>query len=166
MKAGQGVRRFTVRALAWWRVVAILATGVLLVSACGSSGTNSGGASPSASATPAANTAVCQDVAALRGSLSKLSHVTVSKGAASTLAANTKDVQAKLTTLTQDAGTQWNSQIGAFKAALSKLQAAVSGLANGGSLSSAGSALREVKTTAQNLLSAAGARCPSSSASS
>jgi hypothetical protein len=92
--------------------------------------------------------------------LSKITDVTVSRGAANTLTANVKDVQAKLTTLATDAGNQWRSQITALKSALSKLQSAVSGLGNGGSLSSVTGALAGVKTAAQNLLTAAGAQCP------
>jgi hypothetical protein len=166
---------FTTRGFARWRAVVVLVAGLLLVTACGSSGTTSGSASslassstsaaPSASATAAANAEVCQDVAALRASLSKLTQVTVSRGAASTRAANARDVQAKLTTLADSVGTLWNSQIGALTSALSKLQDAVTGLGNGGSLSSVGSALASVRTAAQDLLTAAGTRCPSSSPS-
>ena len=158
------------RGFAWCQVVVVLVAGVLLATGCGSSGTTSGSASSSASgsasssvsATAAGNTKLCQDVAALRTSLSKITHVTVSRGAANTLTADVKDVQAKLTTLATDAGNQWRSQITALKSALSKLQSAVSGLGSGGSLSSVTGALAGVKTAAQNLLTAAGTQCPSS----
>jgi hypothetical protein len=150
-------------------VVVALVAGILLMTGCGSSGSTSGSsssasssASSAASATTAGNTKVCQDVAALRASAAKMTHVTVSKGAVSTLAADAKDVRAKLTTLANDAGNQWSSQISALKSALSKLQSAVTGLGNGGSLSSVASALAGTKTAAQNLLTAAGAQCPSS----
>lgn len=165
-----------VSALGWWRVVGALVAGVLLASACGSSGSSAGSASSPApasstsasSSAPAtassgttANAEVCQDVAALRTSLSRLSQVTVSRGAASKLAADVKDVQAKVSTLVRNAGTRWSTQIGALTSALSTLQTAVTGLANGGSLSSVVSALRGVRSAAQNLLAAAGAQCPS-----
>jgi hypothetical protein len=116
------------RAFAWWQVIVVVAAGVLMVGACGSSGTGSG--SP-----------------------------------ASTLGADARGVQAKLTTLANDAATQWSTQIGTLKSALSKLQTAVTGLSSGGSLSSVGSALASVKSAAQQLLTAAGAQCPSASAS-
>jgi hypothetical protein len=89
----------------------------------------------------------------------------VSRGAASRLAADVKDVQAKVSTLAHSVGTQWSTQVGALTSALSTLQTAVTGLPQGGSLSSVGSALRGVKTAAQNLLTAAGTRCPSSESS-
>ena len=166
------MRRFAAGTLAWWRMVATLVAAGLLVSACASSGTSSGGASSSAaasssgSASATRNATVCQDVAALRASLSKLVHVPVSKGAASTLAADVKDIKAQVTTLANDARTQWSSQIEALNSALAKLQTAVTGVAHGGSLSSVGSALGAVRTAAQQLLTAAGAQCPSSSPSS
>ena len=162
------MRRSAVHGLAWCQVVVVLVAGVLLATGCGSSGGTSGSSSSSASgsasssASATGNTKVCQDVAALRTAASKITHVTVSRGAADRLTADVKDVQAKLTALATDAGNQWSSQITALKSALSKLQSAVSALGNGGSLGSVTGALAGVKTAAQNLLTAAGAQCPSS----
>jgi hypothetical protein len=168
------MKRLAVSTSAWWKAAAVIAGIAAITSACGSSGTTTGSASSSTAAassgsgqpaTPQDTAAICQDVAALRTSLANLTDISVTRGAASKLAADAKDVRAKLSNLAREAGTQWNTQIGALTSALTALQTAVTGLGSGGSVSSVVSALGQVRTAAANLLTAAGTRCPSASAS-
>ena len=173
------MRRLLASRRTWWQSAVAVIDSIIIATACGSGGTANGSAPSSAPATASSGpltasasspatasvSPVCQDVAALRGSLAKLTHVTVAKGAAATLASDARDVQAKVTTLAHDAGSQWSARIGTLKSALSTLQTAVTGLGHGGSLGSVSSALGGVKTAAQDLLAAAGAQCPSPSAS-
>lgn len=149
---------------------AALAFGVvLLAAACGSGSGTSGGATSPAPATPSASapaSALCQDVAALRASLARLTHVTVGKDTANELNADLKDVKAALTTLANDASNQWNSQLSALKSALARLQTAVTGLASGtSSVTAVLNALGEVSASARQLFAVADTRCPSSSPS-
>ena len=120
----------------------------------------------SSSPTATASALICQDVAALRTSLTNLTHVKVGSGASDALTANLKDVQAKLTTLGNDASGQYNAQISGLKTSLSALQKSVTGLSNGtSSVTNVVTALGGVKNSAQDLFTAAGQRCPSPSPS-
>ncbi len=166
---------------AWWKLVMILSGLALLVVACGSGGSAPASSTPaasssapaaspsSASASPATspvNGAVCADAAALRASLDKLTQVKVKKGAASQVKADLKDVQANLTALVNDARGQWQAQTDALKSALAKLQTAIKTLTANFSTSAVSgvvTALGDVSTAGQNLLAAAGTRCPSAS---
>jgi hypothetical protein len=114
----------------------------MLGAACGSSGTTSGNSAPSATAnrsasSPAqpakADTAMCQDNAALQASLANLAQVSTGKGALKQVKADLKDVQAKLSTLTGDAHGIFSSQIKALKSALATLQTTVKGVSSGSS---------------------------------
>lgn len=161
--------------LAGWTVTAAVAVLMMLTAGCGSSSGSSAASTPSpaastpspaASSTATANALICQDVDALRTSLTNLTHVKVEKGASAALTADLNDVKANLTTLAGDAGGQWNAQISGLKTALSALQKAVTGLGNGtGSVTNVVTALVGVKNSAQDLLTAAGQRCPSPSPS-
>ena len=148
----------------------------LLAAACGSSGTPSGGASsgvPSspASAAPAAtapNAVLCDDAAALRASLDKLTHVRVGTGTASQIRADLNDVQANLTALVNHAHGQWQAQTSALQSTLTTLKTAVSNLAANPSASTVSgvvTALGGVKIAARNLLAAVNTSCPSASPS-
>jgi VCBS repeat-containing protein len=111
---------------------------------------------------------VCQDAAALRASIRKLTHSGVSKGDAATIKANLAQVRSDLTTLTTDAKGQWQAQTSDLKAALDKLQTAVSDLSSNPSASTVAgvvAALGEVGTTGGSLLTAISTRCPSASPS-
>jgi hypothetical protein len=159
------------RGYAWWRVAAVALGIMLLAAACGSSGTSSStssspAAAPSASS-PTATPVVCQDVAALRESLANLTHVKVGSGAVDALKADVSDVQAKLSALKTQAGTQWSAQISLLQSALGMLKTAVTGLGNGtSSVTSVVTAVGGVTAAAQSLLAAAATRCPSASPSS
>jgi hypothetical protein len=168
------MRRLAVSTSAWWKAAAAIAGIVAATCACGSGGTATGSAPSSAAAaspatsqpeSPQATSALCQDVAALRTSLANLTDISVSRGAASKLAADAKDVKTNLTSLAHAAGTQWSTQIGALTSALSSLQTAITGLGSGGSVTSVASALGKVRTASSDLLATAGTRCPSASAS-
>jgi hypothetical protein len=156
---------------AWWSTAAVALGAGLLAVACGSSGTTGSSTSPSGtpSASPTASTSVvCQDAAALRASLRKLTHSGVSKGDAATIKANLAQVRSDLTKLTTDAKGQWQVQTSALKAALDKLQTAVSDLSSNPSPSTVAdvvAALGEVGTTGGSLLTTISTRCPSASPS-
>lgn len=110
---------------------------------------------------------VCQDIAALRESLTNLTHIKVGKGAVDELKADVSDVQAKLSALKTQAGTQWSAQISLLESALGMLKTAVTGLGNGtSSVTGVVTALGSVTVAAQSLLAAAATRCPSASPSS
>jgi hypothetical protein len=107
-------------------------------------------------------------VAALRGSLQKLTSIRPTAGAASELRTAVQDVQAKLSTLTSAAGTEWSAQTSNLSSALTKLQGAVSTLASERSASSVSgvvTAIGAVSTAARQLLNAASPSCPSPSES-
>lgn len=155
-------------------VTIVLACCFGAATACGSGQSSPGTAASSpatsspagtpATSSPAPTSVVCSDVAALRASLTKLTHIQITQGAASELSAALSDVQAKLSKLAQDTKGQWNTQINAVKSALDKLQTAVTDLGNGsGSITAVVSALREVATTTGTLLTAVGTGCQSSS---
>jgi prophage DNA circulation protein len=161
--------RLAASRLAGWTVTAAAAVLMMLTAGCGSSSGSSPASTPSpaaSSTTATANALICQDVDALRTSLTNLTHVKVGSGASAALTADLNDVKAKLDTLAGDAGSQWNGQISGLKTALSALQKAVTGLGNGtSSLTNVATALGGVKNSAQDLLTAAGQRCPSPSPS-
>jgi hypothetical protein len=170
------MKRITLTGPAWWRLVVGALGTALLVAACSSGSSSSGAAgapaasatSSSASAAPSANAALCQDVAALRTSVSNLTHISVSKDAVNEIKSNLADVQSKLNTLTAHARGQWHSQTTELKAALDKLSTAASDLkANPGvsTVSGVVTAVGGVTTAASNLLAATSTDCPSASAS-
>ena len=161
-----------------WRN-ALISGLVLLAAACGSSGSSSGGSSSggqasagsafsSAAAAPAATSALCEDVAALRGSLQRLTSIKVSATTVTELKTAAQDVQSNLSTLGSAAGSQWSEQIGNLKSALTRLQTSISTLAterNASSVSGVFTAIAAVPVAGRQLLTAASARCPSASAS-
>ena len=149
----------------------------LLAAACGSSGTTSGGtssgvSSSSASAAPATtppNAVLCDDAAALRASLDKLTHVKAGTGTASQIRADLNDVEANLTALVNHARGQWQAQTSALQSTLTTLGTAVSNLASNPSASTVSgvvTALGGVNTAARNLLTVVNTSCPSASPSS
>jgi prophage DNA circulation protein len=163
--------RLAARGLAGWTLTVALAGLMMLAAGCGSSGGGTSSAStpsPTASSTTGqANSLICQDVDALRTSLTNLTTIKVGSGASDALSANLKDVKAKLTTLANDAGGEFSAQISGLKTSLTALQTAVTGLSNGSSsISNVVTTLGGVKNSAQDLLTAAGKRCPSPSPSS
>jgi hypothetical protein len=121
---------------AWWSTAAVALGAGLLAVACSSGSTPASGTSPSgtpsasASATPTATTLVCQDAADLRTSLHNLTHSKVSTGGVTELKSNLAQVRTDLTSLTTDAKGQWQTQTTALKAALDKLQTAISDLSS------------------------------------
>jgi hypothetical protein len=165
----------TVARPARWKAAAVALGAGLLVAACGSGGLYGGGGGSSGSTSAAASSpaasptsALCQDAAALRASLNKLTHVNVGPGAGDEIKTDTADVKAKLTALTAQAHGKLQAQTSALKTALLKLQGAASTLASNPSASAVSdvvAALREVTSAGSSLLAAVSKDCPSASAS-
>ena len=156
----------------WWSTVAVALGAGLLAVACSSGSTPASGTSPSGtpSATPTATatTVVCQDAADLRTSLHNLTHSSVSKGDVTELKSNLAQVHTDLTSLITHSKGEWNTQTSALKAALDKLQTAISDLSSSPSASTVAgvaAALRGVAAAGGSLLTAVSTRCPSASPS-
>jgi hypothetical protein len=156
------------------RAAAIALGAGLLLAACGSgSGSSSATSAPATSVaasspTTGASTALCADAAALRSSVSSLTHIKVGKGSANQIKSGVADVQAKLATLMAQAKGQWQAETTALKSALVKLQTAASNLASHPSLSAVPgvvTAVGGVTTAAGSLWAAVGTTCPSGSPS-
>jgi ribosomal protein L29 len=150
-----------------------LAAGLLAVG-CGSGGLyGGGGSSGSASAAasspaPSPTSALCQDAAALRASLNKLTHVSVGPGAGDEIKTDLADVKEKLNAVRAQSHGELQAQTNALKTALLKLQGAASTLSSNPSASAVSdvvAALREVTSSGSSLLAALSKQCPSASAS-
>jgi hypothetical protein len=166
MKAGFGTGP------GWWRLAVAVPVALLAV-ACGAGGASSGG-TPGASATPTAvspvaspqDSVLCTDVAALRASLDKLTHVRVSAGTVDEITTKLNEIMANLATLVSDARDQWQAQTSALNSALSTLKTAVANLAaspSSGAAAGVVTALGRVNAAARNLLAAVDTRCLSAS---
>ncbi len=159
----------------WWSTAAVALGAGLLAVACSSGSTPASGTSasgtPSAtpSATPTTTTSVvCQDAADLRTSLRNLTHSSVSKGDVTELKSNLAQVHTDLTSLITHAKGEWQTQTSALKAALDKLQTAISDLSSSPSASTVAgvaAALGGVAAAGGSLLTAVSTRCPSASPS-
>ena len=159
----------------WWSTAAVALGAGLLAVACSSGSTPASGTSasgtPSAtpSATPTTTTSVvCQDAADLRTSLRNLTHSNVSKGDVTELKSNLAQVHTDLTSLITHAKGEWQTQTSALKAALDKLQTAISDLSSSPSASTVAgvaAALGGVAAAGGSLLTAVSTRCPSASPS-
>jgi hypothetical protein len=154
----------------WWSTAAVALGAGLLAVACSSGSTPASGTSASVtpSATPTATSVVCQDAADLRTSLHNLTHSHVSKGDVTELKSNLAQVHTDLTALITDAKGEWQTQTSGLKAALDKLQTAVSDLSSSPSASTVAgvvAALGETATAGGSLLTAVSTRCPSASPS-
>jgi hypothetical protein len=146
---------------------AALLSGALLGAGCSSGGGS--GASPSPSASPpsassAASGVICPEVAALRASLSELSHLSFGPNALNKLKTDLGKVKANLVALHDTAGTEWSGQITSLQNALSKLGKTLSNLGSQPSATAAAKAvstdLAAVTAAGSNLLAAASVRCP------
>jgi hypothetical protein len=173
------------RRITWTRPAvraAVIALGAgLLLAACGSgSGSSAATSAPATSAAasspasatsspaPGSSAALCADAAALRSSISSLTHIKVGKGSANQIKSGVADVQAKLAAFTAQAKGQWQAETTALKSALAKLQTAASNLASHPSLSTVPgvvTAVGGVTTAAGSLWAAVGTTCPSGSPS-
>jgi hypothetical protein len=157
-----------------WAAV-LLATG-LLVAGCGSSDSGGGAGTPTAAPSPAtsapstpapsstASAELCADAADLQASLNRLVTITVGPNAVTELRNDLADVQSSLTTLVDNARTEWQDETAALRASLTTLQTAIQQLAdNPGTTTGAAvrTALLGVRSAAQNLLAAVSASCPS-----
>ena len=158
-----------------WKLVMIVGGLALLATGCGSSGssgTPSTATSSSTAASPTAspsNSVLCADAAALRASLDKLRQVRVGAGTVNEITADLNGVKTALTTFTDNARGQWQTQTSSLDSALTKFKTSVSNLAAHPGVSTASdvvAALGEVNTAAQNLLAAVNTSCPSVSPSS
>ena len=177
----RNMRRITLTGPAFKVAAIALGAGLLLV-ACGSgSGSSSATSAPATSAavsspasaaasspTPGGSAALCADAAALRSSVSSLTHIKVGKGSANQIKSGVANVKTKLTAFTAQAKGQWQAQTTALKSALAKLQTAASNLASHPSLSTVPgvvTAVGGVTTAAGSLWAAVGTTCPSGSPS-
>ena len=155
----------------WWSTAAVALGAGLLAVACSSGSTPASGTSASGtptSASPTATSLVCQDAADLRTSLHNLTHSSVSKGDVTELKSNLAQVHTDLTSLITHAKGEWQTQTSALKAALDKLQTAISDLSSSPSASTVAgvaAALRGVAAAGGSLLTAVSTRCPSASPS-
>ena len=155
----------------WWSTAAVALGAGLLAVACSSGSTPASGTSASGtptSASPTATSLVCQDAADLRTSLHNLTHSSVSKGNVTELKSNLAQVHTDLTALITHAKGEWQTQTSALKAALDKLQTAISDLSSSPSASTVAgvaTALGGVAAAGGSLLTAVSARCPSASPS-
>jgi hypothetical protein len=150
----------------WW----FAATGcgvVLLTAACGSSSssTASSGSSSPAAAPSTASSALCADAAALRTALGKLTKIQASagQGAVNEVKADLANVKSAATTFASDAKGEWQPQTSALKSGLTSLQTEVQKLAANpttAGVSSVVTALGQVTTAAEQLLTAVGKDCP------
>ncbi len=157
--------------------LAAVAAGLALLAAagCGSGSSTSSASAPaisaassSSAASPAATSVLCTDAAALRSSLSKLTHLNVGAGTAAEIKTNLAGVQASLTTFVNDAKGQWQAETSALKSANAKLETAAKSLTSNPSVSAVASvttALGDVNTAAQNLLAAVNTHCLAASPS-
>jgi hypothetical protein len=150
-----------------------LAAGLLAVG-CGSGGLYGGGGSSgstsaaASSPAPSPTSALCQDAAALRASLNKLTHVSVGPGAGDEIKTDLADVKEKLNAVRAQSHGELQAQTNALKTALLKLQGAASTLSSNPSASAVSdvvAALREVSSAGSTLLAALSKKCPSASAS-
>lgn len=155
----------------WWSTVAVALGAGLLAVACSSGSTPASGTSASGtptSASPTATSLVCQDAADLRTSLHNLTHSSVSKGDVTELKSKLAQVHTDLTALITHAKGEWQTQTSALKAALDKLQTALSDLSSSPSASTVAgvaTALSGVAAAGGSLLTAVSTRCPSASPS-
>jgi hypothetical protein len=155
----------------WWSAAAVALGAGLLAVACSSGSTPASGTSASGtptSASPTATSLVCQDAADLRTSLHNLTHSSVSKGDVTELKSNLAQVHTDLTSLITHAKGEWQTQTSALKAALDKLQTAISDLSSSPSASTVAgvaAALGEVAASGKSLLTTVSTRCPSASPS-
>jgi hypothetical protein len=146
---------------------AALLSAVLLAAGC-SSGSGSGAspspATSSPSASSAASAVICPEVAALRASLSELSHLSFGPNALNKLKTDLSKVKANLVALHDTAGTEWSGQITALSSALNKLGKTLSNLGSQPNATAAAKAvstdLAAVTAAGSNLLAAASVRCP------
>jgi hypothetical protein len=156
-----------------WQMAAVTLAAGLLAVGCGSGGLYGGGSSGSTSAAtsapaPSPTSALCQDAAALRASLNKLTHVSVGLGAGDEIKTDLADVKEKLNAVRAQSHGELQAQTNTLKTALLKLQGAASTLSANPSASAVSdvvAALREVTSSGSSLLAALSKQCPSASAS-
>jgi len=154
-----------------WRIIGVAVAGGLLCAACGSSTTSSpgGGASPSPSPTPAAATSPpASPASALHASVDKLLHVRIGKGTVDEIKSDVADVKAKLSALTASAHGQMQAQTSAVKAALDKVEKAVSDMSahfSASTVKGVATALAGLSSAVGTLLTSLDPQCPNLSAS-
>jgi len=110
---------------------------------------------------------VCQNVTALRASITELGHLSYGPNALDKLKKDLTAVKDNLVAVKESAGTEWSSQISGLETALSKLQKTLGSLSSQSSAAAAAKAvsndLAGVTLAASNLLAAASTRCPAAS---
>lgn len=157
-----------------WTVVVIVVGLGLITAACGSGGSGppANASSPAAaapsSASPSGTSVLCQDAAALRASLHKLTQVQIGAGTVSEIKADLQAVKSRLSALTAEARSQWQQQVSALKTALAGLQSAVAKVGSQPSTEAVAgvvTAVGKVNTAGQDLLAAINTDCPSLSPS-
>ena len=145
-----------------WPALAVAAVAVAgLLVGCGSSSTSgSGTPAPTASGTPA----VCTQANALASSVQQLADIDVIKQGTSALNTAVQNVQTQVQALSQSASEQFKPQVDALQSAINNLQTVLHNLGSSPNPAQAAgqipSAVTQVTTDTQNLLSALSSTCP------
>jgi hypothetical protein len=150
------------------RLAAILtAGGTLLLAGCGSTfgqASQAGATSPPLSTAPSSVPSIsCSDVAALRASLTNLTHISVSSTTVRQLAADLDSIRARLEALTHSVTTAFKSQENELDAALAQLAAqarATAAKPSAAQVDQLGAAVSVLKQLAPPLIAETRAECP------
>lgn len=153
--------------LATWKAAMVIAA-TALVAACGhASGNGGSGSRPTSAAasSPArADSAMCQDAAALRTSLENILGYQAGKDTIAGLRADLGDANAKLAALRATRHGPWSPQLTALETALKKLQKEAANPAVLHRPAGITRVLADVRPKAQTFIAAAKAQCPELSA--
>jgi hypothetical protein len=158
---------FDRRSLTIPRVVAAMIT-VTLLGACSSSAKSSSGASsttttPEASTTTGtASSAICQSVSDFRSSLSALTEASTYTGGKSSAQAALDNVKTSLNNVQSAVSSGDKPKVEALRSSITDLQHAIDNMNGLGDVGDVVSAGKNVATSAQDVLDALKAGCPSS----
>lgn len=147
------------RNLATWKAAMVIAV-LAVVAACGQSSGNGGTASPAATGTARADSAICQDAAALRASLGNILSYQAGTASIAKLRANLGDAKTKLAALQASGHSAWSPQLTALETALKRLQTQATNPAVLTRPTAVTRALTDVRPKAQSFINAAKAQCP------
>lgn len=160
-----------------WNLAAVSLGSIGLLAACGSSATSNstGAAAPSASppvsvsvhaaSGPAASSSAipCAQITALRTSLTKLSHTTVSPASAGQLTADLTNIENQVAALKGAGGGAYSAQASQLSAALTQITKDAQTLATHPTAANATAlttAVQKLKTTAQPMIKQMQTVCP------
>lgn len=148
--------------LATWKAAVVIAATVL-AAACGSGSGNGGTAShpPPAAGTGSAraDSATCQDAAALRASLQNIQGYLAGKDSIASLRADLADANTKLAALKAKGDSAWGPQLAALETALKKLRTEATNPAVLARPAGVIQALADVRPKAQSFINAVKTQC-------